>query len=275
MATADQKHHARAQREAAQSATEAAERRSRNVRILAGAVLAALVLVVAVVVLGNRDQSVAPEAPQVAGVAETRDLLAGVEQNGLTLGDPKAPVTILEFLDVQCPFCRDHQLDDQPRIITELVKTGKARLTMQPLALEMMGEDSVAGRTVTLRLAERNVAWNFVNLFYFNQGEEQTGYVTDAYLRKLVAAVPNTATGSTTAPADAARTSDAKITAQAAEIDAAAKLVAEKFSAAGKTFGTPAFAVAKTGAKPADFTPVFLNGSGNADQLIAAVGELR
>lgn len=266
---------ARAAREQQLAAAAATERRRRNLQLLAGVVFAAaVVLVVAVIALGGSGGGKATEAKgAVEGRAETASLLKGIPQNGLALGDPKAPVTIVEFLDVQCPICRNHQLDEQPRVLQELVRTGKARLVAQPVTLPMMGDGSAAGRAVTLRLARENRAWDFLNLFYWNQGPEASGYVTDAYLARLVAAVPG---GD---PADARpRTLDPQDRTVAAEIDRAFAAQARKAEAAGvpsSQFGTPWFAVGRTGAPIASYEPVIRDGGSTTEALAAAVAGVR
>lgn len=267
MATNDQKKQAREKREQAQAAAEAAAKRNRNLQMLIGAVLAAVAVVILVVIVSGGkdtpDQGIADDvSSEVQGVAATKTLLEGIEQDGLSLGDPKAPVTVVEFVDVQCPFCRNHQLDEQPKVVKELVRTGKARLTSQPIALPQMGEDSEAGRTVLVRLAEQNKAWDFLNLFYFNQGEEATGYVTDDYLKKLVAAIPGTK------PADAAREPDEAIRASLTKIDDLSKTL-------GVT-GTPSFAIGKTGEPASSYKLLTLSGSESiGDQLIKAVNDFK
>ncbi|MDO9354203.1 MAG: thioredoxin domain-containing protein [Solirubrobacteraceae bacterium] len=264
---ADQKNEARQKREAAQAAAAAAAKRNRNLQVLGGVIFSALVVVVLVVLLGSSGSKKGPTGlgegseGQVAGVAETKTLLTGIEQNGFALGKKDAPVTIIEFLDVQCPFCKTHQLDEQPTVIKELVRTGKAKLRAAPIALPQMGEDSEAGRIVAARLADKDKAWDFLNLFYFNQGDEATGYVTNDYLTKLVGAIP----GTTSADADRASTP---------EVDAKLKDI-DELQTALNVSGTPSFAIGKTGDDYSTYQLLTLNGGGSvADQIISAVNDL-
>lgn len=257
----DPKNEARLKREAAQAAVAAKEKRTRNLQILAAIVFVALLIPVGIVLFGGGKDTPdagigADDTAEVQGVAETKTLLAGLEQNSLALGDPKAPITIIEFIDVQCPFCRDHQLDEQPTIIKELVRTGKAKLRLAPIALGFMGEDSEAGRVVMMRLAAQDKGWNYANLFFFNQGDEQTGYVTDDFLQKLAVASGGTA-------ADAApRTADGEIATKLDEIDQLSEDL-------GVT-GTPTFAIGKTGTDPKDYELIEITGAGSvAEQVIA------
>lgn len=48
--------------------------------------------------------------------------------NAPSIGDPNAPVTIVQYADFQCPYCRLFALDIQPELIKEFVDTGRARL---------------------------------------------------------------------------------------------------------------------------------------------------
>jgi protein-disulfide isomerase len=51
-------------------------------------------------------------------------------------GDPKAPLTLVEFSDYQCPFCARHHNETQPKLNAELIGQGKLRRVFFDLPLE-------------------------------------------------------------------------------------------------------------------------------------------
>ncbi|MDO9354204.1 MAG: thioredoxin domain-containing protein [Solirubrobacteraceae bacterium] len=174
----------------------------------------------------------------VGGVDWMQAMLRGVKQGPMTIG--AGPYTIVEFVDFQCPFCAQHELQYQPAAVEELVRTNRARLSILPLAF--LGEDSEKARTVYLKLSERDLGWQFADLFFRNQGQENSGYVTREYLEKLLAKIPGTT------PADADTTPNAFSEKWTKEIDRFAKI--------GALTGTPTFAVGRTAAPLGDFTVV-------------------
>src|SRR5438132_4702968 len=67
-------------------------------------------------------------AQSPATAAEVSSLLAGIRQQGSTLGDPKAPVTLEYFADLQCPFCRRFTLLVLPSLIQRYVRSGELKI---------------------------------------------------------------------------------------------------------------------------------------------------
>ena len=180
----------RMEREAALAA--AATRRRRLIRL--GAVLGVAVLVVAVLIAVSTSGSgtktatrAAPSGP-VAGARESTAMLSGIPQDGIVLGDPKAPVRVIEFADLQCPFCRDYTLNTMPRLVQDYVRPGKVRMEFRTLAF--IGADSERAARVAQAAAQQNKLWNVVDLAYFNQGKENSGWATDALLKRIAGAVP-------------------------------------------------------------------------------------
>jgi protein-disulfide isomerase len=71
-------------------------------------------------------------APVVAGGTEKG--VASVDDDPM-LGDPNAKITIIEFSDYECPFCKRHYDQTLPQLIQEYVDTGKARIVYRDFPL--------------------------------------------------------------------------------------------------------------------------------------------
>jgi len=79
-------------------------------------------------VLGS-DNAQAPSQPQqpTTGVASIDD--------DPVMGDKNSPVTIVEFSDYECPFCKRHFDETFPQLVKEYIDTGKAKLVYRDLPL--------------------------------------------------------------------------------------------------------------------------------------------
>lgn len=153
-----------------------------------GGVIALAAIVVAVIVIasssgGSTDKPKLKAGESIPGQTETAALLAGIHQDGITLGDPKAPVTFVEFADLQCPFCREYTTTIMPQLITRYVRTGKVKMVFRNVAF--IGTDSARAGQMAAAAGLQNKLWPFIDLFYANQQEENSGYVTDDFLRKV------------------------------------------------------------------------------------------
>jgi protein-disulfide isomerase len=182
---AEAKAKARAQREAAERQEAQAAARKRRLTLLGGVLAAAVVVIVAAVVISQSgtDDPVSAEE----GAAQANALFAGIPQEGNVLGDPDAPVTIEEYIDLQCPFCKQFSEDGLPQVVEEYVKTGQAKLVMQTLTF--IGPDSERAARVAWGAAEQNMMFQFVENFFANQGEENSGYATEEFLERIAGGV--------------------------------------------------------------------------------------
>ena len=73
---------------------------------------------------------------------ETAQMLRGVPQDGVAIGDPDAPVTLVEFADLQCPFCAQWATEAFPAYVDEYIRDGESPAS----SLTFIGEDSTAPR---------------------------------------------------------------------------------------------------------------------------------
>jgi protein-disulfide isomerase len=223
---AEEKQRLREEREAAQRAEDAAAARKRRTAYLAGGIaLVALIVVVALVLVsqsGSDDGS----------STDPNATFAGVEMNGFTMGDPKAPVTVTEFADLQCPFCKQFAVDDLPGIVKDYVKPGKVQMQLRLLAF--IGDDSETGRQFAFGASQQDLIWPFAENVYAHQGTENTGYMTEDFLREQ---------------ADGIDGLDAEKAAAAMGSPEAAKYASESDAAAqdAGVKSTPSFLVEQTG----------------------------
>ncbi len=125
-------------------------------------------------------------APEVAMQNGTR--FAGIPQDGLSLGRPDAPVTVVEFVDLQCPACAFFARAILPTVVERYVRPGRVRLELRPLAF--VGQDSVRAAQAVDAAATEDAAWPYVERLFADQGEENSGYVTDEWLQAAAEAVP-------------------------------------------------------------------------------------
>jgi protein-disulfide isomerase len=145
------------------------------------AALAVVIVAVAVVAAGSGGGSDKGGSPSA-----TVSALRGIPQNGIALGSLKAPVTMVEFADLQCPFCAQYERDVLPTILKRYVRTGKVRLELR--LLRFIGPDSDRLARVAAAAAQQNRMWQFVALAYQRQGRENSGYATDDFINSLGAA---------------------------------------------------------------------------------------
>ncbi len=186
----DQKERLRADRLRKEAEAQAQERRRRLVQLGGGAAFGAICIVAVLVVVSQSGAGVsAGTGTQGAGSIERQ--LSGIPQRGTVLGDPKAKVTVVEYGDLQCPVCKEFSLDVSPSVISDLVRKGAANYEFRQFTI--IGADSAKAAKAALAAGEQGRYWNFVEVFYRNQGAENSGYVTDSFLESVAkgAGVPN------------------------------------------------------------------------------------
>jgi protein-disulfide isomerase len=194
----DQKEAARQRRLAEEQARAERARRTRRLRMLGGVVVGGVAVVVAAIAIssGGGASASAPKpsstsAKQAAATVNT--LLAGIPQSGNTLGSPNAPVTVTEFGDLVCPVCKAFALGSENQLIANDVRSGKVKLVYRALETASQTANNsmfVPGQAAALAAGNQKRAWNYIDLFYREQGDETTGYVTPAYLQGLAGQIP-------------------------------------------------------------------------------------
>jgi protein-disulfide isomerase len=244
---------ARAQRRELEEAEAAsAKRRTRltQLGIVAGIVVAIIVAIL-LATSGGSKTGIPKNSKEVnTTVAEVTSQLQGIAQSGNTIGNPNAPVTLQYFGDLQCPVCKAFTLGALPSVIQSWVRSGK--LKIQYHAMQTATREPAtfnAQQIAALAAGKQNKAWHYLELFYHEQGQEGTGYVTESYLQSLARQVP----GLNLAAWTAARNDPA--------LTASITSDAQAVNSNGFT-GTPSFLLGKTGGTLQKFEPSSLTEAG-------------
>jgi protein-disulfide isomerase len=124
--------------------------------------------------------------------AEVAALLKGIPQDHFALGKPDAPVTLTEYIDLQCPVCDTFETQEFGPLVDKYVRDGKLRIVIQPWSIldKNVGEyDSTRGQKATIAAAAQNKAFNFAQVLYENQGPEGSGWMNDGAISNIAASV--------------------------------------------------------------------------------------
>jgi protein-disulfide isomerase len=174
-----------------------------------------------------------------------------IPQKGFVLGQANAPVTLVEYIDLQCPVCRDFELNEMPILLTKYVQKGKLKVEMKTWniidANHPGTDDSLRGQKVTIAAAKQDKAFTFAQLLYNNQGTEGTSWLTNAQVAEIAAGVDGLNLSQLETDANSSETSSL-----IKSIDTYANAQADegRVTGTGAFAGTPTLLLAKGNGKP-------------------------
>lgn len=186
MSTKKDREKRRDERIAAENEAKSGDQRTRLLQIAAGAVFVVIVAVVVVIVIAGSGGSSGGDAANIKEVSQVDSLVNKSPQSKLTLGKSSAPVELIEYGDLQCPVCKEYSEEVLPQVIEEQVDSGKAKVTFRNFLI--IGEQSLPAGAAAIAAGEQGRGWNFIETFYRNQGEENSGYVTEGFLESIAKA---------------------------------------------------------------------------------------
>ena len=227
---------------------------------VAGVVILVIIAVVLAVVLTGNKSSAPKNVPTVGsiaeglpGSAEVAAMFKGIPQKNLVLGSAFAPVTMTEYIDLQCPICQEFETTVMPNIIPKYVRTGKVKLYVRPWAF--IGPDSFRGQSAMLAAGMQNKAFNFAQILYDNQGTENTGWLDSNMVVQGASSVPGL------------RVPQLLVDQKSSTVKNEASAVATEANTR-QVSGTPTVFVGKSGTKG---TQVALQSGGDQASLVAAL----
>ena len=162
---------------------------SRLAQLVVVIVLAAVVVVGAIVLSsdGAEEPAATGSGNGQSAADEVGELYMGIPQNGIRLGERGAPATLVEIADLQCPFCAQYSVEALPTIVRDYVRTGK--LDYELHFRSFLGRDSVRAAGAAAAAAEQDLMYQFADVFYRNQGPENSDYADDDFMRMVASQV--------------------------------------------------------------------------------------
>ena len=251
----EQKRKAREERATAEQAESAAKRRRQQLTLLGGILVIAVIVVGALVLVSQ-----AGDGGDSSATASGS--LDGIPEQGITLGDPKAPVTMVEFADPQCPICADYSKGAFAGLVDKYVKSGEVQMQLRLLTFIGPDGDSAKLAADAYSAADQGGLWKFIELAYARQGTENTGYATDDFVNSVA----------TDAGLDAAKVVAGADSSKVQDLLQQAQTMAQDMG----VNGTPTFFVGPTGGDLQQLKPSSLENvsafSGPIDDALSAAG---
>jgi protein-disulfide isomerase len=110
-----------------------------------------------------------------------------IKQDSPIIGNPTAPVTLIEFGDFQCEFCARFAKVTEPSINATYIQTGKANMVFKHFVTH--GNDSITAAIASQCANEQGRFWNFYKTVYENQGPENSGWANIENMKKFASQI--------------------------------------------------------------------------------------
>ena len=110
-----------------------------------------------------------------------------IENGSPILGNPDAPITILEWGDYQCTFCYKFHQNTLEIINEDFIKTGKVKVVFKDYPLN--GPDSKLAAEASYCAQDQEKYWQYHDELYRNWGGERTGWITREALTEFAETV--------------------------------------------------------------------------------------
>jgi protein-disulfide isomerase len=104
------------------------------------------------------------------------------------LGDPSAPITIVEFGDYQCHQCYNWFHNTKPAIVEDYIETGKVNLVFVDLAF--LGRDSPIAAQASYCAEDQEMYWEYHDTLYnFQDSKIDGGWANSERLKAFASSL--------------------------------------------------------------------------------------
>lgn len=109
------------------------------------------------------------------------------QAQGLSMGNPNAPVKVVEYADFQCPYCKEYAQQLEPQIDKNYVETGKVYFTYVPYSF--IGPESFAAAEAAYCANDQGKFWEYHDILFANQQSENSGAFSNKRLIAFASAI--------------------------------------------------------------------------------------
>ncbi len=187
----ERREQARAERKAIEESQKANAQRRRLMQL--GGVVVAVVVIIAVILVatsggGAHKLKATQTGSAVPHAAAVQARFAGIPQKGNELGSLHSARDASGVRRFAVPLLpRVRRLSVLPTLVSKYVRAGKVRMEFHNF--DIIGPDSIKASKMAVAAGLQNHLWTFADLFYNNQQEENSGYVTDQFLTQIASGV--------------------------------------------------------------------------------------
>ena len=96
------------------------------------------------------------------------------------IGDPNAPITIIEFSDFQCPFCARFHVQTLPLILEEYIESGKVKLVFRDFPIQSIHPNALPASVASECANEQGKFKEMHDMLFDNQNEWNKQETVDA-----------------------------------------------------------------------------------------------
>lgn len=159
-----------------QQAVQSMSGEKSNPLLVPCAILFAGALIAGAIIYTNFQGTVAAgKGNNLAGVGTVSIVEGDLADDDAALGNPSAPIVVVEFADFQCPFCGKFFKEVMPQLTEKYIKTGKVRFVYRDFAF--LGEESEWAGSAAECAKEQDKFWEYHDyLFTHQKGENQGAF---------------------------------------------------------------------------------------------------
>ena len=99
------------------------------------------------------------------------------------LGDPNAPITLIEFGDYQCHFCNVHFHNTEHDLLVNYIETGKVKMIFKDFTI--IGPDSINAAHGAHCADDQGKFWKYHDILYNNWTGENNGWASSDNLLRF------------------------------------------------------------------------------------------